>query len=83
MNTLSQQFNAQAFNPEAHWSLYIAPLFMLLILDDIARRETRRRRQLARIDHVFNARALQRSQARYHRQISDAHPPRRVAGPRL
>lgn len=78
MDSLTQQFNASA-----DWSLYIAPLLTLLILDDIARRETRSRRQLTRLDHAFNARAQQKSRVRYHRQIADMHPSRRMARPRL
>jgi hypothetical protein len=78
MTPLSQQFNAQTLNPAAHWSLYIAPLFMLLILDDIARLETRRRKRIARLDRRFNAKATRQSQERYRQETNTQRSHRRL-----
>ncbi|GEM_PF-2130348 len=83
MDSLTQKFNAQQFNASADWSLYIAPLLTLLILDDIARRETRRRRRISTLQGAFHQRTVTQSRQRYAQQIADTHPPRQVAGPRL
>jgi hypothetical protein len=76
MNSLTTQFNASA-----NWSIFIAPLFMMLVLDDIARRETRRRKRISRLERIFNEKAMVQSHNRYRRQVG--LPPRRMPTPRL
>lgn len=77
MDTLTAQFNARS----AWWSIYIAPLLTLLIIDDIAARETRRRDRIARLNRGFNDKARRQSENRYRRQVAMSQP--RMAAPRL
>ena len=70
MDPLRQEFNAQATD----WSIRIAPLLMLLILEDIARRETRRRKRRERLDRQFNGISLAQSQHLYATQIASPRP---------
>jgi len=65
MDSLKQQFNASAY-----WSLYIAPLLTLLILDDIARRETRRRKRISTLQSAFHERTVTQSRNQYRRQVA-------------
>lgn len=65
MDPLRQEFNAHA-----NWSINIAPLLMLLIMDDFNRRETRRRERIARLNRHFNELSLADSQRHYTRQIA-------------
>lgn len=69
MDPLRQEFNAHA-----DWSIFIAPLLMLLILDDIARRETRRRKRIDRLDRQFNAISLTQSRQQYASQVAAPRP---------
>lgn len=73
MDPLRQEFNALSAQ-EADWSIRIAPLLMLLILDDIARRETRHRKRSERLDRRFNAMSVAQSRQRYARQIAYPRP---------
>lgn len=65
MDPLRQEFNAQA-----NWSINIAPLLMLLIMDDFNRRETRRRKRIDRLERQFNAMSLAESRQQYAKQIA-------------
>jgi hypothetical protein len=51
---------------------------MLLILDDIARLETRRRKRIARLDRRFNAKATRQSQERYRQETNTQRSHRRL-----
>ena len=69
MNTLSQQFNDQA-----NWNAFIWPLYMLLILDDIERKNKRRRKRIAKLQRLFHEAAMAQSREQYHRQVQARHP---------
>lgn len=79
MNTLSQQFNDQA-----NWSIFIAPLFALLILDDIERRKKRRRAFVSELQRNFQETSVRQSREQYRRQIVESHamPKFCMTGPR-
>lgn len=77
MNTLTQQFNDQA-----NWSIFIAPLFALLILDDIERRKKRRRAFVSKLQRNFQEASVQKSREQYQRQVQDRHlQPHRLPAP--
>lgn len=77
MDPLRQEFNTLA----ADWSIRITPLLTLLILDDIARRETRRRKRSERLDRQFNALSLTQSREQYQRQVQAPQPQYRLTSP--
>lgn len=77
MDPLTTQFNARS----AWWSIFIAPLLTLLIIDDIAARETRRHDRITRLNRGFNEKARRHSENRYRRQVAIPQP--RMAVPRL
>ena len=74
MNTLSTKFNAQA-----HWIIYILPLWITL-LDEIDRRaKERRKKRRSYMQRAFWQASMKESRDRYHRQITC--PPRKVPAP--
>jgi hypothetical protein len=77
MNTLNQQFNDQA-----NWNISMLSLYMLIILDDIERRQKRHHAFVSKLQRGFQEASVQQSREQYCRQIADTHKPRRVAGPR-
>lgn len=77
MDSLTMIFNAQAF----WWSVNIAPLLMMLILDDIAARRASRRERILNLKRDFWQAAQADARSRYQRQ--SAPQPRRMPGPRL
>ena len=74
MDSLTQKFNAQQFNASADWSLYIAPLLTLLILDDIARRETRRCKRISKLQRQFHESSMTQSRNQYRCQAAQPRP---------
>ena len=58
MNSLTDNFNQQA-----NWYIFILPLWVLLILDDIERRNKRRKRILS-LKNAFNDAAIKKPRKR-------------------
>lgn len=69
MNTLSQQFNDQA-----NWNISIWPLYLLLILDDIERKDKRRRKNIAKLQRTFHENSVKQSREQYQRQVQARYP---------
>tara|TARA_R110002072_G_scaffold211424_2_gene368973 strand:- start:3783 stop:4001 length:219 start_codon:yes stop_codon:yes gene_type:complete len=60
----------EAFNRQAHWHIFILPLWVLLILDDLDRRERKRRNRILNLQRAFNDAAMTQSRDRYYRQAN-------------
>ncbi len=69
MDSISTQFNAQA-----HWSIVIAPLLVLLIIDDINRRERKKRQRLDNQFRRFGFDARKKQRQQYESQIKARCP---------
>lgn len=76
MNALTDNFNAQA-----HWSVFIAPLLILLILDDINRRNRKKRETLDDQFRHFATESQQKERRQYQRQIHARCPAPRYRVP--
>ena len=62
MNTLSQQFNKQT-----NWNISMLSLYMLIIIDDIERREMCRKERISKMQSEFWVASMKETRDDYYR----------------